>query len=71
MIHNQHLKKNKHDHYETDQHRAKTKRKEEERVLTTEMRCNGSKPCQVHIKRQDSEKKGEHRTSSAQYKHHS
>lgn len=27
------------------------------KVLTTEMRCNGSKPCQGHIKRQHSEKK--------------
>lgn len=26
------------------------------KALTTEMRCNGSKPCQGHIKRQHSEK---------------
>ncbi len=27
------------------------------KALTTEMRCNGSKPCQGHIKRQHSGKK--------------
>lgn len=46
------------------------------KALTTEMRCNGSKPCQGHIKRQHSGKevvencyKRQHRSLSAHCNH--
>lgn len=42
-----------------------TMQKNEKQVLTTEMRCNGSKPCQAHIKRQDSERNKHHGVSLA------